>query len=201
MDDLRHADALIHVVDVSGTTDAEGKNTRGYDPSVDIEWLRSEIVRWIQGNLTDKWGSIKRRHVAIKANPVDTLQGQFSGYGSTTTIVARCLDKLALKEPLEHWSDATILKVVNAFTDEKFPTVIALNKIDHPDADKNIAKIAKLQDPKTIVLCSAISEVFLRKLTKQGYIKYTEGADFLDTRQDLIEEGDEDWRRSEGDGR
>ena len=24
LDDLRHADALIHVVDVSGTTDAEG---------------------------------------------------------------------------------------------------------------------------------------------------------------------------------
>jgi ribosome-binding ATPase YchF (GTP1/OBG family) len=41
-----------------------------------------------------------------------------------------------LKEPLENWSDETIEKVVNAFTDEKFPTVIALNKIDHPDADK-----------------------------------------------------------------
>ncbi|KAH0142184.1 P-loop containing nucleoside triphosphate hydrolase protein, partial [Aureobasidium melanogenum] len=54
LDDLRHADALIHVVDVSGTTDAEGKATRGYDPSVDIEWLRSEIVRWIQGNLMEK---------------------------------------------------------------------------------------------------------------------------------------------------
>jgi len=25
LDDLRHADALIHVVDVSGTTDAEGE--------------------------------------------------------------------------------------------------------------------------------------------------------------------------------
>lgn len=24
LDDLRHADALVHVVDVSGTTDAEG---------------------------------------------------------------------------------------------------------------------------------------------------------------------------------
>lgn len=55
LDDLRHADALIHVVDVSGTTDAEGKTTRGYDPSVDIEWLRSEIVRWIEGNLLEKW--------------------------------------------------------------------------------------------------------------------------------------------------
>jgi ribosome-binding ATPase YchF (GTP1/OBG family) len=57
LDDLRHADALVHVVDVSGTTDAEGKATRGYDPSQDIVWLRSEIVRWIQGNLMEKWGS------------------------------------------------------------------------------------------------------------------------------------------------
>lgn len=81
LDDLRHADALVHVVDVSGTTDAEGecksalcysgtgvgkgrvglhsshsgKATRGYDPSQDIIWLRSEIVRWIEGNLMEKW--------------------------------------------------------------------------------------------------------------------------------------------------
>lgn len=36
LDDLRHADALIHVVDVSGTTDAEGKNstTRAVGPDV-----------------------------------------------------------------------------------------------------------------------------------------------------------------------
>lgn len=26
LDDLRHADALVHVVDVSGTTDAEGRD-------------------------------------------------------------------------------------------------------------------------------------------------------------------------------
>lgn len=55
LDDLRHADALVHVVDVSGTTDAEGKVTRGYDPSQDIIWLRQEIVQWIQGNLMEKW--------------------------------------------------------------------------------------------------------------------------------------------------
>jgi ribosome-binding ATPase YchF (GTP1/OBG family) len=33
LDDLRHADALVHVVDVSGTTDAEGMliwRGRGY---------------------------------------------------------------------------------------------------------------------------------------------------------------------------
>jgi ribosome-binding ATPase YchF (GTP1/OBG family) len=50
--------------------------------------------------------------------------------------VARCLDLLNLKEPLEEWSNETVEKVVNTFVDEKFPTVYALNKIDHPDADK-----------------------------------------------------------------
>ena len=71
-----------------------------------------------------------------EATAVDTLQTQFSGYGSTSGTVARCLDRLPLKEPLEQWSDETVEKVVNAFVDEKFPTICALNKIDHPDADK-----------------------------------------------------------------
>ncbi len=127
-----------------------------------------------------------------EANPVETLQNQFSGYGSTASTVVRTLDRLKLKEPLEHWSTETISSVVNAFTDEKFPVVFALNKIDHPDADKNISKIAKMQDPQSIVLCSAISEVFLRKLAKQGFVRYVEGSDSVDTREDLIAMGEAD---------
>ncbi len=49
-----------------------------------------------------------------------------------------------------------------------------------------------MQDPQTIVLCSAISEVFLRKLANQGFIKYTEGSEFVDTREDLIDQGEPD---------
>ena len=119
------------------------------------------------------------------------------------------MDRLGIKEPLEHWSDETVETVVKTFVDEKFPTVFALNKIDHPDADKvsrrlcpiipmltkcekNISKIAKMQDPRTIVLCSAISEVFLRRLAKQHYVRYVEGSEFVDTREDLIEMGESD---------
>lgn len=190
LDDLRHADALIHVVDASGTVDAEGKETRGYDPSVDIAWLRAEIVAWILGNLAQRWPSVRRRHMAVKATAHETLQAQLSGYGATAAVVARTLDRAAVREPLEAWSDETLEHVVNSFVDEKFPTVIALNKIDHADADKNIAKIAKMQDPRTIVLCSAISEVFLRKMAKQGYVRYVEGSDLVDTRDDLVAQGD-----------
>ncbi|KAL9088115.1 MAG: hypothetical protein Q9159_003313, partial [Coniocarpon cinnabarinum] len=190
LDDLRQADALVHVVDVSGTTDAEGKATRGYDPSHDIDWLRHEIVQWVYGNLMQKWGGIKRRHVAVKATAVESLQTQFSGYGANREIVQRTLDRAALKTPLQDWDDETVLKVVHAFMDVKFPTILALNKIDHPDADANISRIAKAHPPQNLVLCSAISEVFLRRLAKQHYIRYTEGAEYLDTRQDLLDDGD-----------
>lgn len=32
-----------------------GKTTRGYDPSQDIAWLKSEVVQWVRGNLMQKW--------------------------------------------------------------------------------------------------------------------------------------------------
>lgn len=86
----------------------------------------------------------------------------------------------------------TVASIVDAFVNEKFPTVIALNKIDHADADANIAKIAKTQPPESIVLCSAISEVFLRKLAKQGFVRYTEGSEDICIREDLLEMGEED---------
>ena len=128
----------------------------------------------------------------IEATPVDTLQNQFSGYGSNAKIVAKVLDELGLKEPLENWSEGTIERMVNKFVDVKFPTVIALNKIDHPDSDKNIAKISKMYPNTPLVLTSSISEVFLRRLAKQGYVKYVAGGDVVDTREDLIADGDPD---------
>ena len=65
LDDLRHANALIHVVDVSGTTDQNGKEAEGYDPINDINWLRLEIHTWITNNLLKRWSGIVRRHIAI----------------------------------------------------------------------------------------------------------------------------------------
>lgn len=184
LDDLRHADALIHVVDVSGTTDAEGKNTRGYDPLYDIEWLQDEIRLWIEGNLEKRWGSIVRRHTATKSSIVDTLQAQFGGYGSHAPMIQRALQRINGLPPLEQWDKEWITKVVKSFMLEKFPTVLALNKIDHPDADKNVSKIM-LKYPNTkAVLTSAVTEVFLRKLSKQGFVKYEEGTEFIDTYED-----------------
>lgn len=154
-------------------------------------------------------GSIKRRHTATSAASVfpkalhlrwniestaqETLQSQFSGYGATLYHVSLALDTAHLtKIPLETWDNAQVHTLVSAFVSAKFPTVLALNKIDHPDADANIARIAKSHPPESLVLTSAISEVFLRRLAKQGFVRYVEGSEVVETREDLITDGVED---------
>ena len=49
LDDLRHADALIHVVDVSGTTDAEGT----IDRCIATFGNATDVAFSLQGNLRE----------------------------------------------------------------------------------------------------------------------------------------------------
>jgi hypothetical protein len=51
LSDLMEAEGLIHVLDLSGTTDAGGNPTSGYDPEKDILFLEKEIDYWIEAIL------------------------------------------------------------------------------------------------------------------------------------------------------
>ncbi|OLY81288.1 putative GTP-binding protein [Smittium mucronatum] len=210
LDDLRHADVLIHIVDSSGTTDENGKATKGYDPTNDIEWLRSEIHAWIFNNLNKKWDAIVRRHIATKSTSANTFQTQLSGYGTSKEIIVESLGGDYGKTPLKDWTSDFLYDFVFKFIDVRFPTVIALNKIDHPDSDTNITRIIKYYtsankksmsnnpseeskdkimvhgvDPDRIVLTSALSECYLKLLAKQNYIIYNTGdEDFISLEDD-----------------
>ena len=54
LNDLCGASVLLHIVDVSGTTDEKGEVTIGYNPINDVQWLEEEIQAWIFKNLWDK---------------------------------------------------------------------------------------------------------------------------------------------------
>lgn len=183
--DLTEADCLIHIVDASGTTNAEGKATRGYDPLQDIEWLQDEIYQWILGNLMERWGSVVRRHTSTKSTTLETLRQQLGGYSANKQLIGKALDLVPHVGPLQEWDNDTIGEVVKAFMKVKFPTVLSLNKMDHPDSDKNVSKIILQHTELKCVLTSSITEVFLRKLAAQKYIKYDSGTEFVDTKDDL----------------
>eukprot|EP01117_Protostelium_nocturnum_P009887 TRINITY_DN3522_c0_g1_i5.p1 TRINITY_DN3522_c0_g1~~TRINITY_DN3522_c0_g1_i5.p1 ORF type:complete len:255 (-),score=24.87 TRINITY_DN3522_c0_g1_i5:395-1159(-) len=186
LDDLRTAHVLLHIVDASGQTNEKGEVSKGYDPINDVQWLMDEIHSWIFNNLWKKWTNIVRRHTATKSSAATTLQLQFSGYGANLAIVQKSLDNLAIKEPseIESWDREFVERVVKSFMDVRFPTIVVLNKIDQPDADSNILRICQKYSPDNIVCTSALAECFLRKMAKEGYIKYTEGSEFFDTFED-----------------
>ena len=50
---------------------------------------------------------------------------------------------MGIKEPsgLETWDKHQVEKLVWEFMKDRFPTILVLNKVDHENSDKNIAKI------------------------------------------------------------
>ncbi|ORM42304.1 putative GTP-binding protein [Babesia sp. Xinjiang] len=73
LDDLRHADVLMHIIDVSGRTNEKGDATIGYDPSGDHVWLVEEIELWIFNNLLPKWATMAKRHAMKKESAVSVF--------------------------------------------------------------------------------------------------------------------------------
>jgi ribosome-binding ATPase YchF (GTP1/OBG family) len=63
LDDLRMAEALIHVVDASGCTDAEGRMcpAGSHNPADDIDFLKDEISYWIADIIGKGWTRIAKQ--------------------------------------------------------------------------------------------------------------------------------------------
>ncbi|OQS01517.1 hypothetical protein ACHHYP_00696 [Achlya hypogyna] len=189
LDDLRHAHVLMHIVDVSGTTNEKGETTVGYNPLNDADWLTSEIHNWIYNNLWKRWPSIARRHGATQAALRTTFQQQLSGYGASASTVVAVLNSLGelTKEPcnLTTWAEPEVHALVDAFLAIRFPTILVLNKADvGADTDKNIANVAEKYGSDKCFVASAASECFLRNMHAKGFIKYEAGDMLFTTVED-----------------
>ncbi|MBI5884608.1 50S ribosome-binding GTPase, partial [archaeon] len=81
LDDLRKADALIHVVDASGSTDSEGKPVQAgtHDPCDDIRFLEKEIDYWFKGILDKNLVKLSKAPVAGKQQLLDLFAQVLSG--------------------------------------------------------------------------------------------------------------------------
>ncbi|MGA1793903.1 MAG: GTPase, partial [Thermoplasmatota archaeon] len=57
LDDLRQASGLVHILDVSGSTDLEGNPVEkgAHDPVQDVTFLEKEIDYWFHGIMMRDW--------------------------------------------------------------------------------------------------------------------------------------------------
>ncbi len=162
LSDLADADVLIHVVDASGKSDAEGNPGKG-SPAADVKFLEEEIDYWMLGLLMKNWERLKRKieMKAVKAH--EAIYGQLSGLKVSEEQVKKAVRELGIS----HRSGREeLLELVRRV---RKPIAVVANKIDLPEAEANLDKL-----PGAIP-CSAEAELALRKAAEKGLIAYTPG--------------------------
>ncbi|WP_297481370.1 redox-regulated ATPase YchF [Thermococcus sp.] len=177
LDDLRMASALIHVIDATGKTDAEGQPTDYHDPVEDIEFLEMEIDYWIFGILRKGWEKfakrIKLQHMKLEQAIADHL----SGIGVGEEDVWEAIHRVGLSSDPTKWSDEDLMTFVRELRKINKPIIIAANKADAA-SDKEIKRLIREGEKRgyIVVPTSAAAELTLRKAAKAGFIDYIPGS-------------------------
>ncbi len=188
LDELRQADVFIHIIDISGTTDEEGKETEGYDPLKDVKMLEKELDAWYFGILKKVWKTFARTLQMEKGNFAAAVARQFSGLKVSENHVKSVLLKLKYdaERPAE-WSDEQIKNFARELRHLTKPMILAANKIDKPSGRKNFERLKKEYPELIVVPCSADSELALKEASKAGLIDYVPGDKDFKILKDLSE--------------
>ena len=175
LNDLSEADAFIHILDISGETNVEGKQTQNYDPSGDIKFLEEELDLWYSGILKKVWKIFARRIIGEDVDFSEAVAKQFSGLKVNKEHVKTVVRKGDFDtKKAAQWDDKEIFRFAGMLRKISKPMMIAANKIDRPNSKSNLEKIKKEFD-YIIVPCSAESELALREADKKKVIEYIPG--------------------------
>ncbi|MFA0821674.1 MAG: redox-regulated ATPase YchF [Methanomethylovorans sp.] len=185
LDDLRQAQAIIHVIDAAGSTDIEGNpiEVGSHNPLEDINFLNHEITMWMVGILKRNWQKISRKIQGEGLKIERVLAEQLAGAGVEESQVIEALMMTKLDHNITKWSDEEIINLCDKIRIISKPMIIAANKAD-------IAPVQNLDNLKAIggivVPTSAAAELALRSASKSGAIKYDLGdSDFSIVAQNL----------------
>ena len=178
LDDLRQADVFLHIVDLSGTTDSEGKPAEDHDVTKDVEFLEEELDLWFLGIMEKAWRAFARKAAAEKAPLHEAIVKQFSGLNVKENQVKETMLKSGLDaNKVDRWTSEDLLKFVRILRKIAKPSIIVGNKCDHPKSADNLKKIKAAFPDAFIVPCSAEAELVLREASKEKLIEYIPGDD------------------------
>ena len=185
LNDLAGADAFIHVVDMSGESDGEGKPTENYYPGDDIKIIERELDLWYLGILKKAWKNFSKKLEVEKGNFAQDVSKQFSGLKVTEDDVKSVIrkSKLNFSSPSK-WSEEELFEFAKILRKETKKMIIAANKVDRPNGKENYEKVKEEFD-YPIVPCFAEGELALREADKHGLIDYISGDNDFKVIKDL----------------
>jgi ribosome-binding ATPase YchF (GTP1/OBG family) len=186
LDDARQADALIHVVDASGSTDSNGRTvpTGTGNPVSDIEFVEEEFDLWLASLISKDWSKNAREAEGQGQKLEQMLAKRLSGLAITEQQIAAAIHAtdLTLKKPV-NWTEQDIQAFCKILRIKSKPFVIAANKADLQSAENNIEKMKA--GGLTVVPCASEAEALLRKASKRGVLHYLPGDSSFDVKPNV----------------
>lgn len=174
LDDLRQADAFIHVVDASGGTDFEGNpvGVGTHDPVLDVNFLEKEISYWIYGILEKQFSKMAKQAKLAGTKIEKALAEKLTGLSITENQILSALRHTPADADTSLWSDQDLLVFCQQLQKISKPMIIAANKADIAPPE-NLERLKATGYP--MVATSAEYELALRRATKAGLINYIPG--------------------------
>jgi len=178
LDELRQADVLVHIVDISGGTNIKGEKVDSFshDPCEDVEFLEHEMNMWYFGIVKKGWNRFVRRVKQENLQIQKEIAKQLSGLGVCENDVNEGISETEIDKDFTMWSDEELLKLSIFLRRRNKPMIIAANKIDIEGSEKNLERLKEKFPDYLIIPCSSESELALREAAKHNMIDYVAGA-------------------------
>jgi len=170
LDHLRQADAILHILDASGSTDAEGNpvGAGSHNPADDIEFLEYEMSMWLYGILEKHWTKIQRQSQAKASSMVIAIAELIAGLGITLEQVRAV--ELEAGIDLARAQEPDLARFCRKLLAMAKPMMLVGNRVDEaPDAF-----VEGLRDRRVHFATSA-GELALRNAATAGIVKYLPG--------------------------
>lgn len=175
LDDARQADVLIHVIDVSASTDTEGKsvNPGEGNPFLDIEFVEEEFDLWIRSIILRDWHKIIRESENLKQKVETVISNRLSGLSINEQLIRTSMDQIGLTKKPGEWTEDDLLLLSKQIRIKSKPIIIAANKADLITSEPNLKKLKDLGRPFFPTVCEA--ELLLKRASSKNLIYYLPG--------------------------
>ena len=183
LSDLARCDALIQVVDVSGSTDLEGNpvGEGGSSPVEEHEFLLGELDAWIRGIIESSWQRGARRVQSEGDKALVTyLLDQLSGIGANESHVSSGIAEVSNQHPDAgvpwSWGEEELTTLAKTIRTGLFPICIAANKADRAvEGSWNQLEEMVTSSGGILIPTSAEAELALSRASAAGLIQHRPG--------------------------
>jgi ribosome-binding ATPase len=189
------SDALLHVVDASGSIDASGKIAEPGtgDPIADVADIEEELVMWYLKLLEANRDKISRA-INSGMDTISAITEVFRGINvredhvkvalQANNLTGTKFDDFGPEESKDFcWSLRDISK----------PTLIVANKVDLPTATDNFRRLQEEYKDVIVIPASADAELTLRRAENRGLIQYIPGDERFEIKEQSVLNDKQKW--------